>query len=96
MSLKNPALLSDDEIAEILTKVEELVSWVNDIKGYGFSVLSRGGKLEGFKLVEGRSVRKYTDEDSVAQAVREEGFDPYEHKVFGYHSNDRATGESTF
>ncbi len=93
---KEPALLRDEEIAEILTKVDELVSWVNDIKGYGFSVLSRGGKLEGFKLVEGRSVRKYTDEDSVAQAVREEGFDPYEHKVLGITAMTELLGKARF
>ncbi len=57
-----PVLLGDDEIAEILTKADELASWVNDIRGYALSVLGRGGKLDGFKLVEGRSVRKYTDE----------------------------------
>ena len=93
---EEPALLRDEEIAEILTKVEELVSWVNDIKGYGFSVLSRGGKLEGFKLVEGRSVRKYTDEDSVAQAVSEEGFDPYEHKVLGITAMTELLGKARF
>lgn len=78
---KQPALLEDHEIAQILTKADELASWVSDVKGYAFSVISRGGNIDGFKLVEGRSVRKYTDEECVVQAVQVAGFDPYEHKV---------------
>jgi len=91
-----PALLSDEEIADILTKADELASWVSDIKGYGLSVLSRGGTLKGFKLVEGRSVRQYTDEESVAKTVSEAGFDPYAHKVLGITAMTELLGRSRF
>ena len=91
-----PVLLRDEEIAEILTQAEELASWVSDIKAYALSILSKGGKLTGFKLVEGRSVRKYTDEESVAQAVKEAGYDPYEHKVLGITAMTGLLGRSHF
>jgi hypothetical protein len=91
-----PALLGDDEIAGILTQADELASWVSDVKGYGLSVLSRGGRLDGFKLVEGRSVRKYTDEESVAKKVGEAGFDPYDHKVLGITAMTELLGRSRF
>lgn len=91
-----PVLLADEEIADILTKADELASWVSDIKGYAFSVLGRGGKIEGFKLVEGRSVRKYTDEASVAEAVSTAGFDPYEHKVLGITAMTELLGRPRF
>jgi len=91
-----PALLEDSEIAEILIKAEELESWASDIKGYALSVLSRGGKLEGFKLVEGRSIRKYTDEKAVAEAVTESGFDPYDHKVLGITAMTDLLGRARF
>ena len=91
-----PVLLGDDEIAEILKKADELASWVSDIKGYALSVLGRGGKLEGFKLVEGRSIRKYTDEQAVTEAVSSSGFDPYEHKVLGITAMTELLGRTRF
>ena len=91
-----PVLLGDDEIAEILKQADELASWVSDIKGYALSVLGRGGKLEGFKLVEGRSIRKYTDEQAVAEAVNSSGFDPYEHKVLGITAMTELLGRTRF
>jgi hypothetical protein len=91
-----PVLLGDDEIAAILTQADELAAWVGDIKSYALSVLARGGTIEGFKLVEGRSIRRYTDEASVADAVRDAGFDPYEHKVLGITAMTELLGRSRF
>lgn len=91
-----PVLLRDEEIADILTKADELTAWASDIKEYALSVLGRGGKIEGFKLVEGRSVRKYTDEELVAKTVSEAGFDPYDHKVLGITAMTNLLGKSRF
>ena len=91
-----PVLLGDHEIAEILTQADELASWVSDIKGYAFSVLEKGGTLEGFKLVEGRSIRRYTDEAAAADAVRSAGYDPYEHKVLGITAMTALLGRTRF
>ncbi len=92
----NPQLLSNEEVSEILSKVDELSSWANDIKGYGLSVLSRGGTINGFKLVEGRSVRTYTDEKAVAQAIQDAGHDPYDHKVLGITAMTKLLGKPRF
>jgi hypothetical protein len=91
-----PVLLGDHEIAGILTKADDLASWVGDIRGYALSVLERGGKLEGFKLVEGRSVRRYTDDQAAAGAVSASGLDPYEHKVLGITAMTSMLGRSRF
>jgi hypothetical protein len=91
-----PVLLGDEEIAGILAKADELAAWVGDIRGYALSVLGRGGKLEGFKLVEGRSVRRYTDEQAVADAVSASGFDPFEHKVLGITAMTELLGRTRF
>lgn len=91
-----PELLEDDEIAEVLTKAEELMAWASDIKGYAFSLLCRGGTLKGFKLVRGRSSRKYTDEEAVAQAVQQAGHDPFDHKVLGITAMTDLLGKSRF
>jgi len=91
-----PVLLGDHEIAEILTQADELASWVSDIRAYAFSLLEKGGSLEGFKLVEGRSIRRYADEAAVADAVQSAGFDPYEHKVLGITAMTALLGRTRF
>lgn len=78
---KLPPLLEDTEIEVILSKADELVSWANDIKDYALQQAISGKEWHGWKLVEGRSNRKYTSEDAVAKAVEDAGFDPYEKKL---------------
>ena len=77
----SPPLLSDEEITEILDKVDNLLSWANDVKEYALQEAIGGKEWHGYKLVEGRSVRKYTDEEEAARLATEAGFDPYEKKV---------------
>lgn len=80
---KMPATLDDTEIAAILEKVDEMISWGNDIKDYALQQAQSGVHFEGWKIVEGRSNRKYTDENAVADTVKDAGFDPYEKKLLG-------------
>lgn len=70
-----PPLLTDSEIEEILGVLPDLTKWANDISDYALEeAVSHGKEWKGFKLVEGRSVRKYRDEDAVAEAARDAGF----------------------
>ena len=91
-----PAALEDDEVASILTKVDELVSWAGDLKEYALQKALSGTKFTGFKVVEGRSNRKYTDEDAVARTVEAAGFDPYEKKLLGVTAMSQALGKKKF
>lgn len=91
-----PAALEDDEVASILTKVDELVSWASDLKEYALQKALSGTKFTGFKVVEGRSNRKYTDEDAVARTVETAGFDPYEKKLLGITAMSQALGKKKF
>lgn len=88
--------LSDAEIEIILSKVDDLVSWASDIKEYALQQALSGKEWHGFKLVEGRSVRKYTDETSVAKAVTDAGYDPYEKKLLGITAMQKLLGKSRF
>lgn len=78
-----PAELEASEIAAILPKVDELVSWAADLKEYALRQALSGTHYEGFKVVEGRANRKYSDEAAVAEAAEGAGFDPYEKKLLG-------------
>ena len=64
-----PALLDDEEIADILGKVDALAAWASDVKEYALQQAVSGKEWTGWKLVEGRSNRKYTSEAAVAAAV---------------------------
>ena len=73
---KLPPLLTDSEIEEILTVIPDLTKWANEIMAYATeSAVSHGKQWNGFKVVEGRSVRKYKDENEVAKAAKEAGFE---------------------
>jgi hypothetical protein len=80
---KLPPLLEDHEVEDVLAKIGHLVSWANDIKAYALQAALGGKEWKGWKLVEGRSIRKYKNEDAVAQAVHRAGYDPYEKRLKG-------------
>lgn len=91
-----PATLDDTEIAAILEKVDEMISWGNDIKDYALQQAQSGVHFEGWKIVEGRSKRKYTDENAVADTVKDAGFDPYEKKLLGITAMSTLLGKKKF
>lgn len=91
-----PATLDDTEIAAILEKVDEMISWGNDIKDYALKQAQSGVHFEGWKVVEGRSNRKYTDEEAVAFKVKDAGFDPYEKKLLGVTAMSTLLGKKKF
>ena len=70
-----PPLLTDAEIEEILHVLPDLTKWANEITAYATdAALNHGKKWDSFKLVAGRSVRKYRDEEAVAEAAKEAGY----------------------
>lgn len=91
-----PATLEDTEIAAILPKIDDLVSWGNDIKEYALQQALSGTKYNGYKVVQGKSNRRYTNADAVAAAVSDAGFDPYERKLLGITAMTSLLGKQRF
>ena len=91
-----PANLEDEEIEVILFKADELVSWVGDIKDYALQLAVSGKEWTGWKLVEGRSNRRYVNETAAADKVQSAGYDPYEHKVLGITAMTKLLGKTKF
>ncbi|MTI95430.1 MAG: DUF2800 domain-containing protein [Firmicutes bacterium] len=93
-----PPLLTDTDIEEILTKLDDLTSWANDIKAYALeAAVSHGKEWRGFKLVEGRSIRKYLNEEAVAEAAKAAGYrDIYETKLIGITAMEKLLGKAKF
>ena len=93
---KLPPLLTDEEIEDILAKVDDLVAWASDIKEYALQQALSGKEWIGWKLVEGRSNRRYVNEGIVAGIVEQAGFDPYERQVLGVTAMQKLLGKSRF
>jgi hypothetical protein len=98
MEFREPALLSDDEIAEVLKVSDELAKWASDV--YAFAqdqAIVNGKEWPGFKLVEGRSNRKYTNEDEVAKAAMAAGYtDIYKRSLVTITEMERLMGKQEF
>ena len=93
---RQPPLLTDEEVESILAQIDDLVSWAEDIKAYALQAAISGKHWSGYKLVEGRATRKYTDERAVAATVMAAGFDPYEKKLLGITAMTSLLGKKTF
>ena len=68
-----PSTLEDDEIEAILAKADVLVSWAGDVKEYALQQAVSGKQWKDWKIVEGRSNRKYVNETAVADTVKDAG-----------------------
>ena len=69
------SMTSTVEIEELLPILPDITKWANDIAAYALESAVRHGKeWNGYKVVEGRSNRKYSDEDAVAKAAKEHGY----------------------
>ncbi|WP_061322045.1 DUF2800 domain-containing protein [Clostridium botulinum] len=91
-----PATLENAEIAAILARADELSAWAADVKEFALQQALSGVKYDGYKVVEGRSNRRYTDEAAVAEAVKKAGFNPYEEKLLGITAMTAALGKKKF
>lgn len=76
----DPRLLTPDEIAkDILPHLSLIKAWATSMEEYALQQALDGVAYPGFKLVEGRSVRKITDTDAVAELLKKEGYDQSEY-----------------
>ena len=93
-----PPLLTDAEIEEILAVLPDLTKWANEIQAYALdAAVSHGKEWQGFKVVEGRSARKYRDEDAVAEAAKEAGYkDIYRQSLIPMTEMQKLMGKTKF
>ena len=93
-----PGELSDSEIADVLTRIPQLKTSAADVEAYALSLAVNQGKhWDGFKLVAGRSIRKYTDETKVAAAAEAAGYaDIYDRRLITLTAMEQLMGKKTF
>ncbi len=93
---RKSSLLTDKEVVEILSRIDELTSWASDVKNFALEQAVRGKQWPGWKVVEGRSNRKYTDEGAVAQVVKNAGYNQYDEKIMGITNMTKMLGKEKF
>lgn len=96
--LRSPHLMSNAEIEEVLANVDELVKWANQVKAYAQDLaVNHDKQWNGFKVVEGRSIRKYKDEAMVAKMAEENGFtDIYQKSLLSITKLEKVMGKKQF
>ncbi|MGR6836785.1 DUF2800 domain-containing protein [Syntrophomonas erecta] len=97
---QKPPLLTDEEIVEVLDAADEYLRWISDVQAYALDQAANHGKgWPGYKLVEGRSIRKYVDETKVAETLQAAGYSEdqiYERVLLGITKMEKAVGKKQF
>lgn len=96
-----PRTMSPEEVAEVMDRLPSLLAWAEQVKAYALdAALNGGATFPGYKIVEGRSNRKYTNEDAIATALRKIGFkvaDIYKPKeLLGITAMEKLVGKKRF
>lgn len=71
---QDPMLLSDDEVLTVYKAADQFSDWLNGINDFVLKEAVRGKKWTGFKLVEGRSNRAWSDANKVEEILISEKF----------------------
>lgn len=97
---KKKALLSVEEIGKILGDVDGLVKWAEDLKEGALTRALEGENFPGWKVVEGRSIRKYSGtEDEIVRQCEGAGYDHallYETKLLTVSAMEKMMGKKQF
>lgn len=71
-----PALLTPDEIAtKVLPRIETIKSWLAGIEAYALEQALAGTEYKGYKVVEGRSVRKIANPEAIMAGLQAQGYE---------------------
>lgn len=97
---KRPELLDVEDIAELLHQVDAIEAWAKDIKDFALvQARDHGVKFPGWKLVEGRSIRRYTDPDKVEETLRAAKYrvkDIFKTELIGISAMEKLLGKKKF
>ncbi len=98
LEFRQPALLTDEEVSKVIARADELSKWAADVYAYAQDqAIAHGKRWPGYKVVEGRSARRYTSEEDVARAAAAAGYtDIYKKSLLGVTEMERLMGRERF
>lgn len=97
--MKLPPELSDEEVGRALTLGQRLKSWLSDLEEYALTACLDGREIPGFKAVEGRAVRTWTNQEEAFTAARAAGIPEemlYERKPVTLAALEKLMGKKPF
>lgn len=96
-ALEKANLLSNEDIAKILMQIDDMIRWADAVKSYALEKALEGEEIPRFKVVEGRSNRKITDEEAAVERLQKEGYtdkDYYNVKLKGITALEKEVGKT--
>lgn len=94
-----PPLISNEEVGQILERAQNLAKWVKDLEEYALSACLQGENIPGWKAVEGRGSRQYTDIDVAFEDLKSKGIDEallYERKPLTVPALEKVLGKKQY
>lgn len=96
---ENPILIAESKLQAILRNKPLIEKWLADVEAFAIDKLLNGEFVEGFKLVEGRSQRKYSDGDAVVAKLKELNVPEamiYKKELIGITEAEKLVGKKNF
>nr|DAM82859.1 MAG TPA: Protein of unknown function (DUF2800) [Caudoviricetes sp.] len=96
---KKPPLITNEEVGEYLRKGEDVAKWLSELQDYALAECLAGRDVDGYKAVEGRGSRAWTDMDAAFEAIIEDGTDEallYERKPLTLAQVEKLMGKAHF
>lgn len=96
---KLPPLISDEEVGNYLAKGEDVAKWLKDLQDYALSTCLAGGNIPGYKAVEGRGSRSWSDQEKAFKALMDGGVPEavmYERKALTLAALEKVVGKKEF
>ena len=96
---KKPPLISNDEVGDYLRKGEDVAKWLSELQDYALAECLAGKEINGYKAVEGRGSRTWTDMDAAFAAIIEDGTDEamlYERRPMSLAQVEKLMGKAHF
>ena len=97
-TFKQPGLVSLDELTEILPTLNRISSWIESVFAFISSeAINHGVPIKGYKVVEGRSKRVFTDTKAVVETATQNGFtDLYKQQLISLTEFEKMMGKKKF
>lgn len=98
-ALQPPELLTMEQLTSVLERADEAIKWLSDVQTYALQQAQQGHAIDGWKLVEGKSNRKYANADEVAKRLVDGGVPEaviYERALLGITAMEKALGKKVF
>lgn len=95
----DPRLITLDELGRYLKRGKDMAAWLEDMKEYALSESLAGAEVPGWKAVEGRGSRAFTDTDEAVDTLIKNGIDEsvlYERRVLTLAQMEKAVGKKAF